>query len=236
MVDDVRKRYIGFLMLLIGCALTLSGRLLYLYLADAQRFPIHTVKVIASYQHLSHKQLEALLANYMNSSFFLLPIRKLDRELSALAWVKESYVDRIWPDTVRIKLIEKEAFALWNGSPLTAEGDVFDIGSTSDPIDSSLPHLRGPANQHKEVLQVYQKLSKILSVYGLAANTLVLRNNRAWELVLANGVRLRLGKQELDTRIQRFCKAYATVFAANMQQVASVDLRYPHGMAVQWKK
>lgn len=234
MAEVVHTRYTGFLILLIGCALILSGRLLYLYLADAQRFPIHTVKVTASYQHISHKQLETLLANYSNTSFFLLPMRKLSRELKALEWTKEAYVNRLWPDTVKIKLIEKEPFAVWNDSLLTAEGDIFNAGN--DPGGSALPHLHGPENQQKEVLQVYQKLSKILSVYGLTANALVLRNNRAWELILANGVRLRLGKQELNSRILRFCKAYATVFAANMQQVASVDLRYPHGMAVQWKK
>ena len=99
-----------------------------------------------------------------------------------------------------------------------------------------MPHLSGPINQQQEVLQVYQKMSKILSMYGLVVASLELRKNHAWEMGLANGVQLRLGKRDLETRITRFCKAYPAVFADRVEQLASVDLRYPRGMAVQWKK
>lgn len=58
-------------------------------------------------------------------------------------------------------------------------------------------------------------MSKILSIYGLHASSLELRDNHAWELGLDNGVQLRLGKRDLEKRISRFCKAYPAVFAEN---------------------
>ncbi len=114
-----------------------------------------------------------------------------------------------------------------------AKGEIFNQGGVL--TDSSLPHLTGPANQQKEVLQVYKKMSKILSIYGLHAAALEWRDNHAWELTLANGLRLRLGKRDLEMRIIRFCKAYPAVFAERAEQLVSVDLRYPRGMAVNGK-
>lgn len=229
-----RLRYTGVLTLLIVCALFLSARSVYLFLADAQRFPINTVKIAASYQHISHKQLETLLEAYNQYSFFTLPVSRLKQELQTLEWAQEIRIDRLWPDILKISLVEKTPVAIWNQSMLSESGELFNEGGVFD--DNSLPHLSGPDNQQQEVLQVYQKLSKILTTYGLQPATLNWRSNAAWELGLANGIQLRLGKRDLEMRVQRFCKAYPAVFAEKPDQLASVDLRYPRGMAVQWKK
>jgi cell division protein FtsQ len=99
-----------------------------------------------------------------------------------------------------------------------------------------MPRLKGPLSQQTEVLQVYEKLSKILTMYGLNATGLHLRDNQSWVLLMDNEVKIYLGKKELEARLLRFCKAYPAVFAQKADQLASVDLRYPRGMAVQWKQ
>lgn len=227
-------RYASILTLLVVCALFLAARSIYLYVADAQRFPVNTIKIAATYHHISHKQLETILEKYSSYSFFLLPVKRLQKELRDLEWVNLVEIERQWPDILKIKLDEKIPIALWNNALLSDRGEVFNTGS--DNMNDSLPQLSGPDNQHQEVLQVYKKMSKILSEYGLHATSLKWRKNAAWVLGLSNGVQLQLGKQDLDVRISRFCKAYPAVFADKSDLLASVDLRYPRGMAVQWKK
>lgn len=226
-------RYASILSMLVLCALFLTGRLVYLYLADANRFPINTVKIAASYQHVTHQQLQAVLEHYLPESFFSLSVGNLYKELLQIEWSKQVKIERIWPDTIKIILIEKTPMARWNDALLTQDGEIFAKGTGQ--LETNLPQLNGPENQQREVLQVYKKMSKILSVYGLHATSLALRDNHAWELGLSNGVQLRLGKRDLEMRIARFCKAYPSVFAEKSEQLASVDLRYPRGMAVQWK-
>ncbi|KTD22188.1 cell division protein FtsQ [Legionella lansingensis] len=228
-----RLRYASFLTLLIMCALFLAARLVYLYMADPKRFPINTVRITANYHHITHKDIETILSKYWDSSFFSLPVGKLYADLASFEWTDQVQIERVWPDTLKIILVEKVPIATWNNAMMTVDGELFNEGGR---LDTTLPHLSGPANQQKEVLQVYKKMSKILSIYGLHAASLDWRDNQAWELTLANGVQLRLGKRDLETRITRFCKAYPAVFAEKSDQLASVDLRYPRGMAVQWKK
>lgn len=228
-----RLRYAGFLSILMGFALLLSARLIYLYMGDAHRFPVSKVKITANYQHITRKQLESILANYIQTSFFLLPVRRLQDDLLAIDWSDHVYIARIWPDTLQITLVEKIPVAIWNNALMTEEGELFNIGKPLTEL--FLPRLSGPQTQQRDVLQIYQKLSKLLSIHGLHAASLQLRDNQAWELSLTNGIQLHLGKRDLENRLLRFCKAYPAVFADKPEQLTSVDLRYARGMAVQWK-
>lgn len=233
-IESGELRYIVLLLLLITSALLLAGRLAYVYLADAERFPITTIKVAASYQHVTHQELEKVLARYVSTSFFLLPVSRLQHELNAMDWVDTVFVERVWPDTLKIKLVEKNPVAIWDDALMTTDGTIFNHGEI--PLDLNLPKLKGPLSQQLEVLQIYEKLSKILSKYDIKAAGLHLRDNQSWVLLLGNNLKIYLGKKELEERLLRFCKAYPAVFAEKSDQLSSVDLRYPRGMAVQWKQ
>ncbi|WP_425169704.1 cell division protein FtsQ/DivIB [Legionella sp.] len=217
---------------LIFSAIVLAGRLGCYYLFSPDFFPIATFKVAASYEYVTHKELQDVLAKYAGDSFFSLPLSELKNELSSMSWVDTVTVERDWPDTVKIKLVEKKPVAIWGNALMTAEGKLFNEGKVSQ--DMIMPRLKGPVSQQTEVLQVYEKLSKILSMYGLNAIGLHLRDNQSWVLLMGNNVKIYLGKNELEARLLRFCKAYPAVFAQKADQLASVDLRYPRGMAVQW--
>ena len=233
-VYSVRRRHFYFLTILVFSALILAFRLAYLFCSDAALFPVAAVRVAASYRHVSHQELEAILAPYVNGSFFTFSTKRLQEELSALCWIESARVERVWPDTLKIKLREKVPIAVWNNKLMTARGALF--GEDLVTPDLNIPYLKGPSLQKTYVLQVYEKLSKILSLYDLSASGLILRANHAWILTLKNGVKVYLGKKDLDARLERFCKAYPAVFAEKSAQLASVDLRYPRGMAVQWKQ
>lgn len=227
-------RYICWLLVLSVSAIFLTFRLGYYYVSNAERFPVNTIKVAANYEHVTHKELENILSKYLSNSFFTFPVSELKDELNAIGWVDNAGVERIWPDTLKINIVEKKPVAIWDNALMTEDGRLFNEGAV--PENLNIPRLNGPILQQMEVLQVYEKLSKILSSYGLNATGLHLRENQSWVLLLGNGTKIYLGKKELETRLLRFCKAYPAVFAEKIEQLASVDLRYPRGMAVQWKQ
>lgn len=233
------SRFTGFLLLLLVCALLLMIRLAYLYVMDPVRFPITTIKIVASYKHLTRQELEAVLSKYSQQSYLSLPVKKLQNDLESMSWVDTAAIFRQWPDTLKITLVEKKPVAVWNDALMTKDGRIFHVSATEfdkEYQDGRLPRLSGPDEQQRDVLQSYEKLSKLLSLYGLKAASLVLRDNQAWELGLANGLLLRLGKIDIEKRVLRFCRAYTSTFVDKVEQLTSVDLRYTHGMAVQWKE
>jgi len=234
---DEPWRYQRTLIALTLCALLLCAHLLYLYLCDSERFPIAKIKIMATYDHISHKQWEAALQPYSGESFFSFPSSKLQKDLEKLDWTDTAQVERVWPDALKITLVEKIPVAIVGDALLTESGERFNAGV--DRQAYSLPQLTAPLAFEKQVLQVFQKLSKILVSYGLHATAFEQRENGASVLTLSGGIKLNLGKKDLDLRVTRFCKAYSTVFegmaAEKLERLVGVDLRYPRGMAVQWK-
>lgn len=232
-VND-RLRYVGLLTVLVAAALLLMARLFYICLSEPLHFPINKVKIAATFAHVQHEELEQLLSSFLQASFFSLPVIQLQQALTAMEWVESASVERVWPDSLKITIVEKKPVAFWKDALLTENGQVFKPKVLE--TETKLPKLDGPDSLQLEVLQVYQKLSKILSNYGLYATGLQLRENEAWVLFLPNNVKIYLGKKELEARLLRFCRAYPAVFAQKIAQLRRVDLRYPRGMAVQWDK
>ncbi|MDP3559941.1 MAG: cell division protein FtsQ/DivIB [Legionellaceae bacterium] len=231
--SDNHSRDTLFLWLLIISACILLLRLVYVYIADPLRFPMRTIKISGHFEHITPVEIKDVLRPYTQFSFFTFPSQKIYSTLSTLPWAGKVEIERIWPDTLRIVFLEKKAVAYWNNSLLSSEGEVF--YRENPPPKMDLPYLSGSANQASKVLQVYQKMSKILLYHGLQVRTLQLRENRAWEVKLSNGMLLRLDKKDWAECMQRFCRVYPRVFADRADQVVSVDLRYPRGMAVKWK-
>jgi len=230
---ESKQRFVVRFIVLLSLALLLSARLIYSYLADPSLFSINTIKISANYQHIPRESIEKILAHYASKSFFSISTRQLRHELLTLDWAKDAVLERVWPDVLKIKLIEKKPVAVWRKGLLTMEAELFAVNQIPNDID--LVQLDAPDSQKKEALQSYQKLSKLLKECGLNISTLALRENEAWELVLTNNVRVSLGKRDIEKRARRFCKAYPVVFANKSERIARVDLRYARGMAVEWK-
>ena len=108
------------------------------------------------------------------------------------------------------------------------------FGRLTGKYADNLPILSGPLEQKINILQVYQKLGNILRSYGLRLSQLNLDNNQIWELTLKNGIKICIGKYDIEKRVIRFCKAYPTLIVDKNKYPARVDMRYPSAMAVQW--
>ncbi len=222
-------RGLGVMMLL---ALLLLIRVCWLYFSDSARFPINKVQVAASYQHISHADLESVVSPHLQKSYFSLSLKSLQADISGLAWVDQVELDKIWPDKLKIKVVEKQPVARFNRQLITENGQVFK-GKTNGDADS-LPMIIAPGEQKLIVLQAYSKFSKILSDANLKIARLRVGKNQSWQLTLANGIELYLGKEDVEKRLKRFSRAYPQLLAKNSGQPVRVDLRYSHAMAVQW--
>lgn len=220
------------LVLLLLIALFLMGRTVYLYLADVYRFPLTNVKIAASYEHISHRELVSVIAPYLSMSYFMMPSSQLSSALKKMDWVAEVSIDKVWPDTLKIKISEKKPIAFFNHYLLMADASI--IKKEASIQDEYLPEFIAPDNEKTKILQNYKKLSKILKAADLSLTRLELSKNQAWTLQLRNGTKVRLGKTDIEKKLTRFCKAYPALVAENNTHPASVDLRYPRAMAVRW--
>lgn len=201
---------------------------------DRNFMPVKKVQIDASYRHLERQSLAAAITPFVtDQGLFTVNADALKQNLLQIPWVYEVLVQRIWPDTIKIKLIEQTPVAIWNNtSLLNAQSAIFSPPPATFP--AGLPHLNGPADQAALVWQTYQQFSAELAPIGLQISQIDLNPRRSWQMVLNNNTLILIGRTDLSERLQRFIAAYPKIFVNNAK-AQSVDLRYTAGFAVQWQ-
>jgi cell division protein FtsQ len=81
------------------------------------------------------------------------------------------------------------------------------------------------------MLRTYRELSASLAAAGLEIAELHLSARRAWQVVLASGMVVELGRSDLQLRLTRFLSVLPQL-TAQAEGFAHADLRYANGIAV----
>ena len=98
-----------------------------------------------------------------------------------------------------------------------------------------LPRLDGPEGSEEQVAQRYLAIQDRLSRLGFQVAALRLDARGAWEFDLSTGVTVRLGRRQVDERMDRFVQFGAPVIAGRAAEVRYVDMRYSNGFAIGWR-
>lgn len=199
------------------------------------RFPLRYVYFRGNLQHLKKPQLRALVAGELGRNFFRLDLAALRARFMRQPWIDTATVRRLWPDSLAVKLHERQAVAYWNQNQLLdAQGRLFQPRSM--PADPAWPHLLGPAGQSAAVLAHYRSFEKLLAPLSLHLAKLDEGRYGAWSGKLDNGLEIKLGRHHIERRLRRFTFLYPRVLQSQLAQLAGVDLRYPNGAALRWSQ
>jgi cell division protein FtsQ len=213
----------------IGAALYSAGQ----RLLDPEQFPLRHVRLNGELHNLNATDLRAILEDRLGENFFALDIDAIHAAFTANPWIREVRVQRQWPDTLRINFHERTVFGYWG------EDEMIDIhGQRFHPNNikqtEGWPRLAGPDGHEFHLMKAYQEASVLLKSVGLQLTRLVQDERRAWWMEMANGLKLSLGRDHFDRRLQRFIDIYPRILAEQIDRIAMVDLRYVNGFAVRW--
>ncbi len=98
-----------------------------------------------------------------------------------------------------------------------------------------LPRLSGPPGTETEVARLYLSAEPRMTEAGMHISALRLDARGAWEMDLSNGITVRLGRNQVDERIDRFIRVSAQVVAHQLNDISYVDMRYSNGFAIGWR-
>ena len=68
----------------------------------------------------------------------------------------------------------------------------------------------------------------------MALEALIMDERGAWRIELESGQVIRLGRRDVDERLDRFFQVAAPVLVDEFDRVRHVDLRYTNGFSVGW--
>lgn len=218
----------------IGAALAAVG-LLGLLVTRALDEPIDQVTLEGRFQRVSPLELEQAVRKRVDGAGLVsVDLAALQRAVEALPWVDRATVARAWPRGLRIEVTEQVAAARWGADGLlNARGELFLTGARFLPPE--LPRLSGPVGSEGAVARRYLAIQGRLAEGGVRLTALRLDARGAWEIDLDNGVRIRLGRRDVDERFERFVAAALRLVMQRGAELAYVDMRYSNGFAAGWR-
>jgi cell division protein FtsQ len=189
--------------------------------------------ISGSFQRVTALQVEEALAGGLGQGFFSADLAALCAMVEALEWVQHAEIQRRWPDTLAVRIVEHVAAARWgDGGLLNTSGELF-TRETRHAFPE-LPQLSGPPGSESRVARTYLSLRGRLAEAGLALAELALDERGAWRFQLDDGTEVRLGRRETVPRMERFFAVVVPQLRPRLNDIEYVDLRYSNGFAVGW--
>ncbi len=207
---------------------------LWFYVSDPATLPLKQVQIDAPFQRVPAEQLREVVSKHVGGGFFNVDIAEVTSALVALPWVDRASVRRLWPDTLAVSVVEQKPLARWAGGGLVNErGELF-FPEDMTGLDK-LVVFEGDKSAVVNMARRYREISRQLGAVHVGLSSMTLTSRRSWELGLDNGISVMLGRDETETRLRRFVRFYPGL-SAKLADVVRIDMRYPNGFAVKWRK
>ncbi len=192
-----------------------------------------TLQVEGRLRYVVPGDVQVVAKPHLQAGFFDLDIRKVHAAVLDLPWVERVEVRRRWPNGVVVRIWERQAIARWGEQSLiSTQGELFTPAPGTLPV--GLPALKGPDGTERVLLESLAHFSDVLAPAGLKVAGIGIDARGAWSVTLDIGLVMRLGRGQIEERLQRFANTSVPTLGDRIKQVAYVDLRYGNGFAVRW--
>ena len=200
----------------------------------ADRWPVTQLTMQAEFKHVSAEQIRGAVLPRLGKGFFALNLDGVQKAVAALPWVESVEASKRWPDTLLLRVYERQPFARWNNSQLISqEGKVFTVPDANDY--NRLPDLHGPDDHLAEVVSFFADVQKAFTGTHLKITGVTLTDRGSWSVATDTGAQIVIGdRNQAGRRLRRFLDVYPQVTAGHDQGFVYADLRYTNGFAVKW--
>ena len=225
--DDAKalRRVTLWLYTLVVVALCVSG---FKWLWDSAYFPIEKIHFHGQLKETNAVKLAEVAQKNITGNFFKADMNVLKEALMQDQWIESVQVQRLWPNTINVFVNERQVKARRHeGGLIDAKGIVFDAKT-----DKVLPEMKAPPYMFAKMVIFQNKMAPLLQKQQLSLKSLEVSERGAWTVVLDNGVMVKLGRRDLEPRLQRFVMYWQRDLAPLGQSLEYVDVRYHDGFAI----
>jgi cell division protein FtsQ len=169
--------------------------------------PVGHIAISGRFQRVQPPDVEKAVRGALHGDGMVaVDLDRIAQAVEEIAWVDRVSVARSWPSGLRVQVVEQRPVARWgDGALVNTRGEVF--VQDAQHIPPELPQLVGPDGFEAEMTIRCLAAEKRLEEGGLRLARMSLDERGAWDLVFDNGITLRLGREDVDERFERFLVA-----------------------------
>ncbi|MCK5818395.1 MAG: cell division protein FtsQ/DivIB [Psychromonas sp.] len=206
------------------------------WITDDKTLPITYVSLTEQQKYISVESVKKILRSQGTKlNFFNVNIAEIQKKIEALPWVYSASIRKHWPDTLDLHIVEQSISAVWNNKALLNRfGEVIHVSPKG--FEKNFVVLKGEDKDANQTLDIYNKLFQLMKVSKFKIAMLSNDERHSTNIMLKNGILLRLGKEQKLDRVQRFLSVFPLIeIKYNIQRIDYIDLRYDTGFAIGWK-
>jgi cell division protein FtsQ len=200
-------------------------------IANSAGFRVTSV-AINGRKHLTQDEILAIGGVNGRSSLLFLDAASVREKLKADPWISEATVLKLYPGQLRIDIVERAPFALWqrNGqlSVISEDGAVLERYVSPRFLNLPLVVGKGAETRARDFLALLARYPQIATVTKAA----VLVGERRWNLRLNDGLDVRLPENDVGNALLTLSNLDKDehLFA---RDIVAIDLRLPDRLVVQ---
>jgi cell division protein FtsQ len=195
-----------------------------------------TLEIGGDLQRVPAEAVQRIVAPRLNQDFYELDLGAVKAAVEALPWVARARVERVWPATIHVDVLEHRAVARWDARALLSDQDIVFTPPVIPADLAGVPRLSGPPGQQAAVREAFALLQAQLADTPFAPVALEQNARGEWTARTAEGIELRLGRTAPLDAVPRLAGPVRTALEGRLQEVTYVDLHYINGFAVGWRE
>ena len=222
----------GWLLFVVAVFVLVAGLYgLYKVITDAR---VATLQVVGVSSVAEEQQVSQHLTPIVKDNYFTSDLEQIRDQTLQISWVDRVVVSRMWPNSIRVRVIPRHPIARWGtGRLLSDSGVVFTDPNAKDY--SNLPMLHGPLSQSEAMMRRYNEINQLFQPAKLRLKDLYLTERMTWFMQFDSGLRVIVDQDQMMSKLQRLSHLAQTDLKPVWPYISAIDLRYRNGLAIQWK-
>jgi len=168
-------------------------------------------------------------------------LHKIKQTLESEPWVRAAHVERLFWNSIQVDIQSQDIAMRWEDTNCKAKNKVGCVGYISSIGDLFIPKIiissdavlaRSEANQAM-VIKLYTDYQDYQILSGDMVITSFSRTNID-QLTFKPNVKVILGYQQQEQRLERFTKAYSELKPSKKVKQITFDMRYPKGFTLSY--
>lgn len=198
-------------------------------------FQISDIRLGQKSLNVNETEIFKIAEKYLkNKSFFNINLDYLKNSIEKVAWVKNAYIRRSYPNEVIIFIEEYTPVAVWNNDSYISEnGYIF----SANKIEKKLPKISSYSNRNIIIFEYFSLISDGIRKNKLNDKVMLIKENeiRSLTVLLESNIAIKFGSKNIEERIGIFFKAYKTLNTSDLKKIRYIDMRYSNGFSIGWK-
>lgn len=219
--------YKGFLFVIVGAIFVI---LLILFTVKTLDYKLKKISVETTFTYTNKTAFNQQLKAKIGSPFWLLDLKELKAQLAQDPWLEKIELKRSLSGILLVKAQEKIPFARWNNDFLLDTNLNVLPNHPKVPID--LFSLKADKEQLVYAGTLAQKFLLMFKSYGINLNEASLSKSGLWTLLIEDKILIELGKKDLNLKLNKLFFLWRAYLSEETAKIASLDLRYPNGLAI----